>query len=223
MTVAQVLDEPKQQASDFLSFLYQNVNLVLMILFGYLLTLLLAVLFLKTVYSNETRRVKWFSFDILLLASCQATRQLPKLALLFLSFTLFHFIMVNCLSNMIKTEKVIIDTSFLIDSVEKLESTNKRPIFVEHGSDYRLISEAPIATQLYRLFNRFLKQKDGFYLISRRSFAHFFLCFEYLASQNYFIFLNRISLIYLLNIVTSFFERVFFSHKDFYETVRYVQ
>lgn len=130
MTIAQILGEPKQQASDFLAFLYQNVSLVLMIVFGCLLTRLVAVSFLKTIYSNQTKRVKWFSIEILLLACCQATRKLPKLAILFVCFTIFKFIMVTLLSNTIKTTKVVVDTSFLIDSLEKLENTDKRPIFM---------------------------------------------------------------------------------------------
>lgn len=223
LTTVQVLGEPKQQASDFLSFLYQNVGLVLMIVFGCLLTRLVAVSFLKTIYSSQTRRVKWFSVEILLLACSQTTRQLPKLAILFLFFILFSgfkFILVTILCNLIKTDKVVIDTSFLIDEVEKLGSTDKKPIFVEHELDFKLISEAPKDSELDRMFNRILKQKDGFFLLRRRSFGDFFLCLDYLGSQNYFFFTNRLLLVYVLNIVTSFFERVFFNHKSFYETAR---
>ena len=128
MTAAQVLSEPKQQASDFLSFLYQNLNLVLVMFAGFLLTRLVAILFLKILHSRPTKRL--FSLEILFLTCCQTVKHLPKLSILFLAFALFRFILVTLLSNCIKTDKIVVDTSFLIDSVEKLEVTNNKPIFV---------------------------------------------------------------------------------------------
>lgn len=130
MTAAQVLGEPTHQASDFLSFLYQNLTLLLIIVFGYLLNRLVVASLLKSVYSSQTRRITLFALKMLFLTCGQARKLLPKLAILFLSFAFFKFIMVALLSNTIKTTKVVVDTSFLIDSVEKLESTNKKPIFV---------------------------------------------------------------------------------------------
>lgn len=92
---------------------------------------------------------------------------------------------------------------------------------LEHGSDYKLISEAPYGSQLYRLFHRSLKQKNGFYLLKRRSIEEFYHCLEYIGSQDSFMFMNRLLLVYVLNIVKSFFNRAFFNDKIFYESVRY--
>lgn len=132
MTAAQVLGEPKQQASDFLSFLYKNLTLLLMIALGSLMARMTAVLILETLHClrGQTRRNNWFSHQVLFLACSQATKKQPNLKILFLSLTLFKFILIVLLSNSIKTQKVVIETSFLIDSPEKLESTDKKPVFV---------------------------------------------------------------------------------------------
>lgn len=62
----------------------------------------------------------------------------------------------------IKTEKLIVDTTFLIDSIAKLKSTQARPAFFEMDRDYKLVSEAPAGSQLFRLFHSRLKRGNGF-------------------------------------------------------------
>ena len=128
MTAAQSLKTTKHKAADFLSFLYNNVPMLAMIAIGYLITRL-AFASIWAVYFPRKRKEKWFPFNLLFLSADHVIKWLPKLSILMLSYAIFKFIIVNMLRNTIKSDTVVVDTSFLIDSAEKLETTNKRPIF----------------------------------------------------------------------------------------------
>lgn len=103
----------------FLSFLYHNITLLVMIASGYLLTRLLAAALWKTVYSNEgakrrewvpfysrerARRDKWFSHKLFYLIFGRSIERRRKMKILFFSFIFFEFIMVTLLTNKVSKE-----------------------------------------------------------------------------------------------------------------------
>lgn len=207
----------KHQPSDFLSFLYQNKDLVIILASGHLLVRLIVFLFMRTVYSKATRRspnLKWLHQTYRRIES-----HLSKLTVLFVFLGLFDFIILTLLINSIKTDKLVIDTSYLIDSQAKLKSTEARPMFFEMESDYRLISEAPEHSQLFRLFHSKFKRKDGFFLVRKESPNQDM--FKYLQEdpKTYYLFMNSLSLHYTAFLASSFFENLFFKPVNYYETL----
>lgn len=135
MSVAQTVKEPKRKPLDFLSFIYQNIALLAMIFVGYLF-IRLVIAFLAVYSYGQARRSSYpkprkkFPFEIFYLTSGQVMKRLPNLAILILTFAWFKFILVSCLTSSIKTNKVLVDTSFLIDSLQKIESTTRKPVFL---------------------------------------------------------------------------------------------
>lgn len=111
------------------------------------------------------------------------------------------------------------DTSNIIDTMVKLESTNKRPIFVEVESDYKLVAEAPNGSQLNRLFHRTFERPNGFYLIRKESASRDL--FKILDNDNdsMYFFMNRFSFLYTMFLGSSFFTYVFFKPVNYYETL----
>lgn len=220
MTAAQSLKKTtKHKAADFLAFLYQNISLLAMFAIAYLLTRLMIASFWAVMYSRRTGKIKRFPFRLLYLTDDQVMKRLPELAILLLSFALFQFFAVALLTNSIKTAKVVTDTSFLIDTANKLESTNKKPVFWEYKSDYRLISEAPKGTQLFRMFHQRLQHPDGFFLIKRKSITADMLYLYNLGADEYFLFMSRFPLVCLMNIVSTFLDRVFFNRNVYFESL----
>ena len=107
MSAAQGLEKLEHHASDFLAFLYQNVLLLVVIAAGYLLTRLAAAIVWKAVLSkNGSGSTRWLPIKPFYLTYGKVVRHLPRLAILFLSFTFFKFIIVTLLTNTIKTDKV---------------------------------------------------------------------------------------------------------------------
>ena len=237
MSVAQTVKELKRKPLDFLSFIYQNIALLTMIVSGYL-----AVRFVIACLSVYPKRKKKFPFDLFYLTDRAVMRRLPKVAILVLTFSWFQFILVSCLTSSIKTTKVVIDTSFLIDSLQKIESTTRKPVFlgelmcpgdsttnffwlpipifseIELESDYKIISGALKGTLLYRLFHRKLERRSNFFLLRTNSLAADMLSI-YKSTDQSFLFMSRFPLSVMLNIVSTFFSRVFFNHHIYYESL----
>ena len=84
------------------------------------------------------------------------------LSLTFVFLNLFLFFNLNFLKNSIKTDKVVIDTSEIIDSNEEMMNTDKTLAF--HYSDLFIFAEAPLESHLKRLYDR---KKENEILSSR--------------------------------------------------------
>lgn len=217
MTAGQSLGNLKQQPSDFLSFLYQNKALLIILASGHLLARLTVFLFVRAAYSQATRRLRsrfeW-PHEIYELAQSH----LSKLAVFFVFLGLFDFINLTLLTNSIKTDKLLIDTTHLIDSIAKLKSTKARPVFYEIESDYKLVSEAPKGSQLYRFFHRRFERKH-FFLISKESANEDFFKLIETDPRTYYFFMNRLSFIYTAFLGSSLFQHIFFKPINYYETL----
>ena len=207
----------KQQPSDFLSFLYQNKTLLIILASGHLLARLTVFLFMRAAYSNSTRRSNRFGW--LHQTYQQIESHLSNLAVLFVFLGLFDFINITLLTSSIKTEKLVVDTTQLIDSTAKLKSPQVRPVFFEMESDYKLISEAPEGSQLFNLFHSRFKRKNGFYLIKKESPTTDSFKILEKNPRTYYFFMERISFAYTAFLGSSFYRRMFFKPVDYYETL----
>ena len=152
---AQFSNEPNNfEKSDFLSFLFENLNILTYILIGYLLCLIaVAFLFQK------------FKFKRSLSLLFQDYRQLcslsSKIAIIVLSFNLFLFILITSLKSFINTNKILINTDEFLNSNEKLIETSKiLTIFSYHLKTFRKGAKSSLLT---KLINRKIKEKK--YLI----------------------------------------------------------
>lgn len=85
--------------------------------------------------------------------------------------------------------------------------------------DYKLVSEAPAGSQLFRLFHSRLKRGNGFFLIRRASATEDFYKMLEMDPTSYYCFMNRLSFLYTAFMSSSFFERMFFKPANYYETL----
>ena len=218
LTAAQSLGTLRQQPSDFLSFLYPSKTLLIVLASGHLLARLIVLMFVRAANSNATKRSNRFGW--LHQPYRQIKNQLSNLAVLFVFLGVFDFINLTLWINSIKTNKLIIDTSHLLDSTAKIESTKARPVFYQGESDYKLISEAPKNSQLYHLFHSKFERKNGFYLLRIESIDEdlFKLLLESYQSTFYF-FMDRTALVFTIFKGSSLFKNIFFKPVNYYETL----
>ena len=96
-------------------------------LIGYLLLFLFSYIFLRKLFPflSPIKKSKLFLSKFLYDDYTQLRALSSKVALIFLFFNLFLFILINLLTNFIKTEAVIVNTDEIIDSNKKLLSTPK--------------------------------------------------------------------------------------------------
>ena len=117
---------PFSKRLDFAYFLVTNLHLLAFIILGFLLIALMATIFPKLTHENGSSRPKSLK-TILFHTLFIDYNQLPRvhLRLLFLSFSLFLLLNLNFLSNSIKTDKVLVPTDEIVDSISKLIKTPK--------------------------------------------------------------------------------------------------
>ena len=151
--IGQMLRKPnKLNKSDFSLFFIENTLLFVIILIGVVLTVAAKFTLLKLI----KRRCSLYNlliFNETILDSISF-----KIGVLYLAFSLFLFFNLNILKNMIKTQKVTVDTSEFIDSISKLNRTTK-PIVTTDTNSTNLF---------YRLFNK-RKQNDA---LTRSDYAN---------------------------------------------------
>ena len=146
---------PDQHTTDFASFFFQNMHLILFILSGYVSLIIFALAFSKTrAFSWIFRTLKLILSSVLYGVRHSAVR---KLAILLLFFSLFMFNCKNFLQSSIKTEKTAIKTDEIINSPSKLFSTTKL-LIVNFEED---------STLRHALEHSFLGR-----LVKRRRFVH---------------------------------------------------
>lgn len=152
--VGQILTEPEKsdQSFDLLAFLIDNINVLVIILIGYLLTVVSILIISKlSGHRLNFRRLVALKKNRLVVSS--------KLGFLFFGFNLFLFFNIEILANLIKTESVMIDTEPFIDSIDKLKRTHK--ILLYHSEDKEIFLGGPPNRFLSLLFKDKLKNKEA--------------------------------------------------------------
>ena len=151
---SQFLNKPTTQKTDFSSFLYNNLGVLLIILLGYLAVKLSTFLFLKLSNPNHNFAK---NLKLILLKMFSINRNLKfKLALLFLSLDLFLFFNFNFLSGTIKTDSVTVNTNEIIDSISQLMN-NDKTLYLHYGGEF-LLKNAPENSFLKKMYDKKAKQ-----------------------------------------------------------------
>ena len=152
--IGQILNEPNNSKTDLSSFLVQNWNLLSYMLIGYLLLFFFSYIFLKKLFPflSPLKKSKLISSKFFYDDYTQLRAFSSKIALIFLFFNFFLFILINLLTNFIQTEAVIVNTDQLIDSNEKLLSTPK--ILYATIFKFYYFSNSPKNSLLFKFFTR---------------------------------------------------------------------
>jgi hypothetical protein len=181
---------------DFSSFLVENINLLFYIFIGYLLISIFNFSFLKIHHSKISylNKLKLAFFNFYQFDLNQMSLFNSKFILIFLFFRIFLFFNLNILTNTIKTDKVVIDTKLIIDSINKLSQTSLILGFLD--DEEFIFKNAPKNSFLKKLYqtkikgkkfwkfkvrasdednNKFLKRKlySYFFFTRKRTLLHF--------------------------------------------------
>ena len=162
--IGQILNEPNNlKKADFSSFLYENVNLLSYMLIGYVLLFLFSYIFLRKLFHflSPIKKSKLILSKLLYEDATQLRALSPEIALIFVFFNLFLFILINLLTNFIKTDALIVNTDEIIDSNEKLLTTKK--ILLISDFDFLGFSFFPESSLLFKLVKR--KKENNQYLL----------------------------------------------------------
>ena len=136
---------------DISSFLVGNVQLLALIVLGYVLLAAATTILPKLTHANRITRLKSLKL-ILFRVPFADQSKLPRvhLRLMLLFFSLFLFVNLNLLAGTIKTDKVTVDTDAIVHSASKLLSTPKT--LVLHVLELNSMRLAPEGSFLKRLF-----------------------------------------------------------------------
>ena len=177
--IGQILKKPnKIDKSDFSVFFIENIRLLIIILIGFISTLSAKFILLKLI----KRR---FSLYHLLTNGTRLDSISFKIGVLSLALVFFIFFNLNILTNLIKTQKVTVDTSEFINSVSKLNKTTKPFVATDSHSE----------KLFYRLFK---KRKHSQTLVSTDypNLDDFFSKISKNGIDSYFYFTGEINFIY---------------------------
>lgn len=119
--IGQILRKPnKLNKSDLSLFLIENIGLLVIILVGFVLSVIAKCAILKL---NKRR----FSslYNLLVINRTRSGSISFKIGVLSMALYIFLFFDLRILTNMIKTDKVTVSTSEFIDSISKLNRTSK--------------------------------------------------------------------------------------------------
>ena len=151
--IGQILRKPnKLKKSDFSLFLIENIRILVIILIGFALTLAAKFTLLKIIkrrcslYHLSTIKTRLDSVSF-------------KIGVLSLAFSFFLFFNLNILTNMIKTQKVTVNTSEFINSISTLYKTTKP-----------LVTWDPNSTNLFNQLFKKRKQRND---LIRFDYDHF--------------------------------------------------
>lgn len=192
--IGQLLNEPT--GSDKLnleSFLVKNINILFLILIGYL-TVLLSVFLISILL-----KLKFRLYDLIILNGKQFVKQTSRIVFIFLGFNFFLFFTLNLLTNMIQTKSLVLDTSEFINSIDKLNTTHKKLIVT--GYVDRIFKHKPENRFLYKLYERKKKKNEiveGDDLTKKRLIE-----LMKLTGDDYLIFLNDLRFIRLIEMFSN--------------------
>ena len=220
--IGQILNEPNNlKKTDLSSFLIENWNLVSYMLIGYLLLFFFSFIFAKKLFPflSPLKKSKLISSKLLYDDYTQLRAFSSKIALIFLFFNLFLFILINLLTNFIKTEAVIVNTDELIDSNEKLLTTSKILSTTDFGFWY--LSTFPKNSVLFKLVAR--KKKDYQYVTPESNMTKIWEIIEKGESSSFFIFDTKPTvLINLIALAMHTKNPIIFVNPTSYYEIKYV-
>ena len=199
--VGQLVKKPSFESADFSTFIIQSRFQILKCLIGYFITLLIVFIFKRTVYPKN-RKLKLSSYELFFSDFKIINKFFSKLKYILLAFNLFLFVNLSLLSNSIKTEKVVVPTDELIDSVTKFERTRKEPCFFREENDMEVILNAPSNSFLSRVFKNKIKRKSILCHLSKKYNATEVDKLREKGLHTYFYFMKRASLLILLSYIT---------------------
>ena len=197
--VGQMLKKPnKFNQSDFSLFFIENIRLLVIILIGFILNLGVKFILLKLI----KRRCSLY--NLFVINGSRLCSISFKLGFLSLAFGIFLFLNLNILTNLIKTEKITVDTSEFIDSVSKLNRTTKPFVAVDAYSEelvYRLFKKRKNPQTLISsdypnlddFFSKILKNgiDSYFYFMAEAYFIYSVYCFMLNGSVDYIGFFKQ--------------------------------
>ena len=220
--VGQLVKEPSFESADFSTFIIYSQFQILKCLIGYFLTLLIVFVFQRTIYSGN-RRLKLSSYELFFCRLKIINKFYSKLKYILLAFNLFLFVNLSLLSNSIKTEKVVVPTDELIDSVAKFERSRKEPCFFREMHSVEAILTAPRTSFLTRVFNNKIKRKADVCTLSLKYNATEVAKLREKGLHNYFFFMKRTPILILLSYVTkNASDYLLFKKSTQYYEVQYV-
>ena len=142
-----------------------------------------------------------------------------KIALIFLFFNLFLFILINLLTNFIKTEAVIVNTDELIDSNEKLLTTSKILLTTDFKLDY--LNTSPKKSLLFKFFNR--KKENYQYVTPQSNWTKILKMIKKGESSSFFIFDNKPTVLFnLISFAMYTKNPIIFMKPTSYHELKYV-
>ena len=208
INVGQILRKPnKFNKLDFSSFLIENIGLMVIILIGYFFILMAIFTLLKLI------KQRYSLYYLLTIDGSRLSSISFKISILLLTFSIFLFFNLSILTNMIKTQKVIVSTSEFIDSISKLNKTTKTLVTMHQSFTnlfYRLLKKSKRNDSLSIAS---LVDFEGFYSkISKKGFDFYF----YFMREIYFFLL--VYYVTLLNRSVDYF--VFFKPTIYFESLR---
>ena len=190
--VGNFLNKPNAEKTDFSSFLYNNLNLLLIMLIGYLLIKLSALIFSKLSYHQSLLK----NLKLVLLRAFNINQRASIIGLLILSLNLFMFFSLTFLRGTIKTDSVIVNTTQLTDSSNKIINNDKTLVIVYY--EEIVLSDAPSKSFLKKLYDK--KKKENLIFVIRQGFnANNLIKFINQGLTNYLIFADDVTLIFLLS------------------------
>ena len=195
-SIGQILNEPSNSKTDLSSFLIENWNLVLYTLIGYLLLFFFSYIFAKKLFSflSPLKKSKLVLSKLLFDDYNQLRAFSYKIALISLFFNLFLFILINLLTNFIKTDAVIVNTDELIDSNEKLLSTTK--ILFTRNWELYYFSTSPKNSLLFKFVTR--KKENYQYVTPESNFTKMWEIIKKGESSSFFIFNTKPTVLIIL-------------------------
>ena len=196
--VGNFLNRPNAEKADFSSFLYNNLNLLLIMSIGYLLIKLSALIFLEL--SNQNSFVRNLKLVLLRIFNIKQNVS-STLALLFLSLNLFMFFSLNFLRGTIKTESVIANTTQLTDSSDKIINNDKTLVFVNFEES--VLSHAPSNSLLKKLYDKKKKENDIF-IIRQNLNSNDYNRFLNKGLTSYLFFADDVTLVFFLSFSSNY-------------------
>ena len=214
--ISQFLNKPNAEKADFSSFLYDNFNILLIILSGYLAIKLSIFVFLKLSSHNGAGFIKYLKLTLFGVTNFNEALS-STLSLLFLSLNLFLFFNLNFLSGTIKTESVIVDQTQLIDSIDEIINNDKKIII--NFSDVFVLADAPGNSFFKKLYDRKREQNKILVIPQDKGVQILSKVIEQ-GLTKYFFFSIETSLIYVMTALSDYTDKntiCFFKSTNFYE------
>lgn len=220
--VGQMLDEPTgSDKLDFSSFFMENLNLIIIIFIGYLFSIISVLFFAKILKKSS---LNYYHLLVLDLENLIDEKSRFIFAFILSAYFLFLFFTLNLLTNMIKTDSVILDTQKFIDSNDKLNTSHQKLLLVHIESElFERKQTSKFLNDLYERKQRLgeIVEKDD---IAKKNITYLDRLVEVAEnSDDYFWFLNKSQFIVVMNIFSNIArEKILFLNPTSYYDVHSV-